>query len=176
MGRYVPPKCRLTVNGLHGVISQKIVLFITTAVRTSDPTNLKMFFNKYGVSVFIWFEIGSSGGLSWTHSWYFGFHKRLLASQGLPHCSPLIGFSWIINYALNVSYFLSLENEIRYFLCRTVSLEFVSVPFRRESPAVGGFISVSKEVCDPGFSPGYQVLLSMKKKIYKRQNYPCNRP
>jgi hypothetical protein len=26
------------VSGLHGVISQKIVLFITTAVRTSNPT------------------------------------------------------------------------------------------------------------------------------------------
>jgi hypothetical protein len=36
--RYVPPKRRLTFNGLHGIISQKIVLFITTAVRTSNPT------------------------------------------------------------------------------------------------------------------------------------------
>jgi hypothetical protein len=27
----------LTLNGLHGVISQKTVIFITTAVRTSDP-------------------------------------------------------------------------------------------------------------------------------------------
>jgi hypothetical protein len=35
--RYVPPKRRLTLNGLHGVISQKIVLFTTTAVRTSNP-------------------------------------------------------------------------------------------------------------------------------------------
>jgi hypothetical protein len=26
------------LNGLHGVISQKMVLFITTAVRTSNPT------------------------------------------------------------------------------------------------------------------------------------------
>jgi hypothetical protein len=33
-----PPKRRLTLNRLHGVISQKTVLFITTAVRTSDPT------------------------------------------------------------------------------------------------------------------------------------------
>jgi hypothetical protein len=37
-GLYIPPKRQLTVNGLHGVISQKIVLFITTAVRTSNPT------------------------------------------------------------------------------------------------------------------------------------------
>jgi hypothetical protein len=27
-----------TFDGLHGVISQKIELFITTAVRTSNPT------------------------------------------------------------------------------------------------------------------------------------------
>jgi hypothetical protein len=32
--RHVPPKCRLILNGLHGIISQKLVLFITTAVRT----------------------------------------------------------------------------------------------------------------------------------------------
>jgi hypothetical protein len=36
--RYVPPKGRLAFTGLHGVISQKIELFITTAVRTSNPT------------------------------------------------------------------------------------------------------------------------------------------
>jgi hypothetical protein len=36
--RRVPPKRRLTFNGLHGVISQNIVLFITTAGRTSNPT------------------------------------------------------------------------------------------------------------------------------------------
>jgi hypothetical protein len=35
---YVPPKRRSTFNRLHGVISQKIILFITTAVRTSNPT------------------------------------------------------------------------------------------------------------------------------------------
>jgi hypothetical protein len=29
-------------NGLHSVVSQKIVLFITTAVRTSNPTCLKI--------------------------------------------------------------------------------------------------------------------------------------
>jgi hypothetical protein len=33
--RYVPPKRRLTLNGLHGAISQKLILFITTAVKTS---------------------------------------------------------------------------------------------------------------------------------------------
>jgi hypothetical protein len=32
----------LTFNGLHGVISQKLELFITTAVRTSNPAILYM--------------------------------------------------------------------------------------------------------------------------------------
>jgi hypothetical protein len=32
-----PPKHRLTFNGLHGVISHNIELFITAAVRTSNP-------------------------------------------------------------------------------------------------------------------------------------------
>jgi hypothetical protein len=40
--RYVPQKRRLTFNGLHGVIAQKTVLFITTAVRTSNPTKIKL--------------------------------------------------------------------------------------------------------------------------------------
>jgi hypothetical protein len=30
----------LTFNGIHGVISQEIELFITTAVRTSNPTEI----------------------------------------------------------------------------------------------------------------------------------------
>jgi hypothetical protein len=36
--RYVPPKRRLTFKGLHSVISQNMVLFITTAMRTSNST------------------------------------------------------------------------------------------------------------------------------------------
>jgi hypothetical protein len=32
--RYVPPKSRLKLNGLHGVISQKMIRFITTTVKT----------------------------------------------------------------------------------------------------------------------------------------------
>jgi hypothetical protein len=34
----MPPKHRLTLNGLHGALSQKIDLFITIAVRPSNPT------------------------------------------------------------------------------------------------------------------------------------------
>jgi hypothetical protein len=36
--RHGAPKRRLTLNGLHAVISQKIELFTATAVRTSNPT------------------------------------------------------------------------------------------------------------------------------------------
>jgi hypothetical protein len=35
----VPPICRLAFNGLLDVISQKTVLVMTTAVRTSYPTS-----------------------------------------------------------------------------------------------------------------------------------------
>jgi hypothetical protein len=38
--RHIPPKCRLTFNGLYGIISQKLELFITTAVRTSNPRQI----------------------------------------------------------------------------------------------------------------------------------------
>jgi hypothetical protein len=37
MEKIPSPKSQLTFNGLHGVISQKIELFIGTAVRTSNP-------------------------------------------------------------------------------------------------------------------------------------------
>jgi hypothetical protein len=39
-GQYVLLKFSLTFFGLHGVISQKILLFITTAVRISNPTSV----------------------------------------------------------------------------------------------------------------------------------------
>jgi hypothetical protein len=38
----VSPKRRLTFSWLHGVVSQKIVVFITTAVRTSNPTSINL--------------------------------------------------------------------------------------------------------------------------------------
>jgi hypothetical protein len=39
--RHVFPKRRLIFNGLHSVIPQKIVLFITTVLKTSYPTRWK---------------------------------------------------------------------------------------------------------------------------------------
>jgi hypothetical protein len=41
--RYAPPERRLNSNGLHGVISQRIVLFITTAVKVSVRTMISSF-------------------------------------------------------------------------------------------------------------------------------------
>jgi hypothetical protein len=41
------PKRRLTCDGLHGVISRMIEMFITTAVRASNHTNLNCVHNFY---------------------------------------------------------------------------------------------------------------------------------
>jgi hypothetical protein len=38
------PCSPLSCNGLHGVISQKMILFITTAVKTSNPTEIYLIF------------------------------------------------------------------------------------------------------------------------------------
>jgi hypothetical protein len=46
----VPPKHRFTFNGLRGVISQKMVLFTTTAVRASNPTYLFLNSLNYAAS------------------------------------------------------------------------------------------------------------------------------
>jgi hypothetical protein len=57
--RHVLPKRRLTFNGLHGVISQKIRFFIPTAVRTSNLKTAIFFLNAINrlvLSVFC--EIG----------------------------------------------------------------------------------------------------------------------
>jgi hypothetical protein len=43
---YVPPKRRFTYR-LHSAISQKMAAFITTAVRTADPTSCRAVFNLF---------------------------------------------------------------------------------------------------------------------------------
>jgi hypothetical protein len=59
--RYVSPKRRLKLNGLQGVTSHKMILFITTAVKTSNPT-MFYFFTKISISNLIFFiRIGSNG-------------------------------------------------------------------------------------------------------------------
>jgi hypothetical protein len=50
--RHVPPKRRFSFNGPHGVMARKTELFITTAVRTSNPTNyLRYFVRNFGYIV-----------------------------------------------------------------------------------------------------------------------------
>jgi hypothetical protein len=44
--RHVPPKRQLTFMGLHGVISQKIKLFINTVLRSSIPTSKFIYFSR----------------------------------------------------------------------------------------------------------------------------------
>jgi hypothetical protein len=58
-------KDQLTSNGLQGVISQKIELYITTAVRTLNHT-----YFKYVEFAVMFFFNSHSGGLSpsWVHS------------------------------------------------------------------------------------------------------------
>jgi hypothetical protein len=43
---YFRPKCRLTFNRLHGFISHKIELFVTTGLRTQNPKYLLRFILK----------------------------------------------------------------------------------------------------------------------------------
>jgi hypothetical protein len=55
---HVPPKRRLTFNGVRGVMSQKIEVFITTAVKTSNLTSANV---DYGIRV-CWYA------KKWTHN------------------------------------------------------------------------------------------------------------
>jgi hypothetical protein len=56
--RYFPPKRGFKLNRLYGVKSQKMILFITTTVKTSNPINLKVHSNttfyRIGCLVSIW--------------------------------------------------------------------------------------------------------------------------
>jgi hypothetical protein len=44
---HILPKRQFSFTGLHGVISQKIELFMATAVIISNPTDLSAFQNKF---------------------------------------------------------------------------------------------------------------------------------
>jgi hypothetical protein len=60
LSRHIPPKRRLTFNELHGVISQKTEVFVTAAVRTSNPAPAKNFWEQgaegeyVGVLISLW--------------------------------------------------------------------------------------------------------------------------
>jgi hypothetical protein len=52
--RYFPPKRRLQLNRLHGVTSQKMILFITDAVKTSNPKYIQWFHISYAICKLKW--------------------------------------------------------------------------------------------------------------------------
>jgi hypothetical protein len=89
--RYVPPKRRLHLNRLHGVTSEKMILFITTAVKTSNPTKLSI---SYTVpSLFIFHRNRRRGqdssvsiGTSLEPGWP---RNRASISEGIGHLSLL---------------------------------------------------------------------------------------
>jgi hypothetical protein len=59
--RYFPLKRRLTLNVLQGAISQKLILFITTAVKTSNPTCIShVLAVGYWPGASIYFSFGAS--------------------------------------------------------------------------------------------------------------------
>jgi hypothetical protein len=101
--RYVPPKRRLTLNGLHGVISEKIVLFITTAVRTSNPTKILCFINVSvytirGTDIPYVFTFTTCFDLMWPSSGTWG----LTITYFFPCYSPYTGQCLHIGSALYV--------------------------------------------------------------------------
>jgi hypothetical protein len=54
--RYVPLKRRVTFNRLHGVISQKVMLFITPAVKNSSHTNKLNVLDVHHISPLLEYE------------------------------------------------------------------------------------------------------------------------
>jgi hypothetical protein len=78
---HVPPKRLLTFNGLHGFISHKRELFITTGVRTSDLHDIVQFGRQ--VPMFVKnFLPQSSGQKSLLWAWKLTrFHSTLWLSE-----------------------------------------------------------------------------------------------
>jgi hypothetical protein len=109
--QYVPPKLRLTFNGLHGVISQKIVLFITTAVRTSNPTDWRGSRLIHSLNFIIGHDLPNSYSLAipdnpWAYVFIGGIgcalETTLNRSVNLAFCFPPAGA--VANTVLNVAY------------------------------------------------------------------------
>jgi hypothetical protein len=63
--QHVPLKCQLTFYGLHGTVSQKIEFFITTGMRTCNPTyKVSVTFYTNNQSMYILYIVQSI--ISWT--------------------------------------------------------------------------------------------------------------
>jgi hypothetical protein len=96
-GRHLSSKRRLTFNGLHGVISQKIKIFISTAVRTS---NLKRQFIFRPKSFSEEWNLNLHGdrwnGKVYGHAWFLSKETRWLLVSGWRVCY----FAFLLNYTI----------------------------------------------------------------------------
>jgi hypothetical protein len=95
--RHIPPKRRLTSNGLHSVISQKTELFIITAVRTSNPKH-QMKITDYEHPRYAVFSVFLLGYFLCLMSKYFTQHLVLKASSV---CRSVFPSEWVCVIKLN---------------------------------------------------------------------------
>jgi hypothetical protein len=102
--RHVLPKCRLTFNGLHGVISQQIEFFITTAVRASDPIFPGSFTSSWPLCVTVF--------SAYLHS--FEFFKAVLVVSILWYCPAF----WWRDMNIRILSFLCVYFWTTCYICR----------------------------------------------------------
>jgi hypothetical protein len=94
---YMPPKCLFTFNGLQGVISQKIEMSTTTAVRSSDPTNTLNLPGQSAVSV-----------LGQTPIWLFVFW-----SQKCNGCRDIFPYFFMLGHLSMFGYVVYFSSDMR---------------------------------------------------------------
>jgi hypothetical protein len=120
-GRYVPPKRRLKLNGLHGVISQKMILFITTAVKTSNPTIFKwvslpfytFHFPLCSFTSIVRADIGYCCSLNASGAKLATLQISRCAGSEIVFPSLLMWFRSILNYSYNSNFLYNQEIYIK---------------------------------------------------------------
>jgi hypothetical protein len=116
--RYDPPKRRLTFNGLHGFITQKIQHFITTGVRTLNPAQaLKCSFVDYKYLCINW---GEKRMLRRMMFYLFIVYLRVLSLSRTIRCRMI---RWLMNdnlgWMTKESEFDSRQNILLFFSVQT---------------------------------------------------------
>jgi hypothetical protein len=112
--RHFSPKHLLTFNGLHGVISQKIKLFISTALRTSNPKRQfifrpKLFSKEWNLNL----HDGRWNGRMYGHAWFLSKETQWLSVSGW----RVFYFAFLLNYTIpplkntNIQGWVRLPNE-----------------------------------------------------------------
>jgi hypothetical protein len=102
-GRHIPPKNWLTFNGLHGVISQKIQLFVTTATRTSDAITLNVACLSYSSTPKMEAVRSSEKSVNFWHIVRPPSHKTVFFILTAVRASNLINWPWFLLAALSGS-------------------------------------------------------------------------